>query len=65
MLDFFLVVLFGLLTFAALHTGWPASAVRCAARYHAPLAVAMGALLGVSLCWPWMLMQQRAGVRFG
>ena len=45
------------LTFASIHVGWPASALRCPARYHAPLAVGIGVALGVPFCLPWIVSQ--------
>ena len=44
-----------LVTFASVHLGWPASAIRCAPRYQPAMTVALGAALGVPICLPWLL----------
>ena len=52
----------GMLTFASLHLGWPAKAMRCAPRHYPAMTVALGATLGVPFCLPWLLGSQATAV---
>lgn len=45
----------GLLAFASLHSGWPAGAWRLPPRHQPALTVALGGVLGVPFCLPWLV----------